>query len=69
MSGLADRYSYEMILVNDFPADDTFEVIRKLAEEESVTELARMLGSDSITENVMNNAREMKDLARKTKQY
>lgn len=43
--------------------------IRKLAEEESVAELARMLGSDSITENVMNNAREMKDLARKTKQY
>ncbi len=43
--------------------------IRKLAEEEGVTELARMLGSDSITENVMNNAREMKDLARKTKQY
>lgn len=43
--------------------------IRKLAEEESVMELARMLGSDSITENVMNNAREMKDLARKTKQY
>lgn len=34
MSGLADRYSYEMILVNDFPADDTFEVIRKLAEED-----------------------------------
>ena len=43
--------------------------IRKLAEEESVAEVARMLGSDSITENVMNNAREMKDLARKTKQY
>ena len=42
--------------------------IRELAEEESVAELARMLGSDSITENVMNNAREMKDLARKTKQ-
>ena len=43
--------------------------IRMLSEEESVAEVARMLGSDSITENVMNNAREMKDLARKTKQY
>ena len=43
--------------------------IRMLEEEESVAEVARMLGSDSITENVMNNAREMKDLARKTKQY
>ncbi len=33
MTELADRYSYEMILVNDYPEDDTFEVIRKLAEE------------------------------------
>lgn len=43
-------------------------VIRKLEEEESVSEMARMLGSACITENVMNNAREMKELARKTKQ-
>ena len=34
MSDLADRYSYEIILVNDFPADDTFEVIKKLAKED-----------------------------------
>lgn len=43
--------------------------IRQLAEEESIEELARMLGGASITENVRSNAREMKDLARKTKQY
>ena len=43
--------------------------IRKLDEEESTAEVAIMLGSASITENVMNNAREMKELARKTKQY
>lgn len=43
--------------------------IRRLKEEESIEELARMLGGASITENVRNNAREMKDLARKTKQY
>lgn len=43
--------------------------IRMLSEEASIAELARMLGSGSITENVMNNAKEMKDLARKTKQY
>lgn len=43
--------------------------IRQLKEEESIEELARMLGGASITENVRNNAREMKDLARKTKQY
>lgn len=33
MAGLSDRYSYEMILVNDYPEDDTFETIRRLAEE------------------------------------
>ncbi|MBD5457261.1 MAG: DNA repair protein RecN [Lachnospiraceae bacterium] len=43
--------------------------IRELEEAESVEELARMLGGASITENVLNNAREMKDLARKSKQY
>ena len=43
--------------------------IRRLDEEGSIGELARMLGGASITENVRNNAVEMKDLARKTKQY
>ncbi len=32
MSKLQERYCHEIILVNDFPEDDTFEVIRKLAE-------------------------------------
>lgn len=43
--------------------------IRKLDDTESVEEVARMLGGASITENVRNNAKEMKDLARNTKQY
>lgn len=47
----------------------TVTTIRALEETESVEELARMLGGVSITENVLNNAREMKDLARKSKQY
>ena len=41
--------------------------ITRLTEEESVAELARMSGADTITENMINNAREMKDLARKSK--
>lgn len=41
--------------------------IQKLREEESVTELARMLGGVSITETVLKNAKEMKELASKTK--
>ena len=34
--------------------------VRKLTEDESVTELARMIGGDSITDTVMRDAREMK---------
>ena len=34
MERLSDRYSYEVILVNDFPEDDTFEVIKELAEKD-----------------------------------
>lgn len=33
MAELADRYGYELILVNDFPADHTFEEIKKLSKE------------------------------------
>lgn len=47
----------------------TVTTIRGQEEEESVEELARMLGGASITENVLNNAREMKELARNSKQY
>lgn len=43
--------------------------IRPLGEAESIEELARMLGGASITETVRNNAKEMKDLAKNTKQY
>lgn len=41
--------------------------IRELAKEESVEELARMLGGDAITESALKNAEEMKELAAKTK--
>lgn len=43
--------------------------IRELSREESVRELARMLGGDQITEAALQNAEEMKVLAGKTKQY
>lgn len=41
--------------------------IRPLDEEQSIEELARMLGGAGITENALNNAREMKELAKKSK--
>lgn len=41
--------------------------IRGLSYEESVEELARMLGGAKITEAVLQNAAEMKDLAQQQK--
>ncbi len=41
--------------------------IRELRQQESVEELARMLGGDVITESAIKNAEEMKELAGKTK--
>ena len=43
--------------------------IRKLDSEESVTELARLLGGTQITDRVLENAREMKDMAERAKEY
>ncbi len=40
-----------------------------LSQDESVEELARMLGGAKITEAVLENAREMKELALQTKNY
>lgn len=41
----------------------TISLIRKLDQEESVSELARMLGGVKITDTVLKNAREMKEMA------
>ena len=43
--------------------------LARLSEEESVEELARILGGAKITETVLDSAREMKELARHTKKY
>lgn len=43
--------------------------IWEIAGEESVMELARLLGGDAPTEAALENAREMKELAANTKQY
>lgn len=50
-------------------ADETHTAtdIRRLDENEEVAELARILGGVAITENVMNSAKEMKNLATRTK--
>ena len=42
--------------------------IKALDQRESVEELARMLGGETITESALKNAGEMKELAEKNKQ-
>ena len=42
--------------------------IREVREEESIRELARLLGSENITETALSNARELKEMAANTKQ-
>ncbi len=47
----------------------TYTDIRELELEESIEEIARILGGAEITDTVMESAREMKALANKTKKY
>ena len=42
--------------------------IRKIAGDESLGELARLLGSGSLTQAVLDNAREMQEAARNVKE-
>ena len=42
--------------------------ITKLSEEESIREVARLLGGAEITKNVLDTAKEMKDMANRTKE-
>ena len=46
---------------------ETITIIRKLNDSEMVQELARILGGAEITETVLKNAKEMKELAIGTK--
>lgn len=42
--------------------------VKRLNREESIGEIGRLLGTDQLTEAVLKNAKEMKDLAEQTKQ-
>lgn len=43
--------------------------IHRLTEEESIAEIGRLLGTDELTDAVLQNAAEMKNMAKQTKQY
>ena len=66
IAAMADTHFVIEKIVSD---DETRTVIRPLSAEESEEELARILGGVEITDAVLANAREMKELANKQKQY
>lgn len=66
---IAAMADYHYIIEKKEENARTTTTIAPLSKEESIEELARMLGGAMITDNVRNNAREMKELADKTKCY
>lgn len=64
IAAMADTH---FLIEKTVESDRTTSKIHRLPQEESVAELARMLGGVSITETVLENAKEMKELAAKTK--
>lgn len=64
IAAMADNHLLTEKTVTD---GKTHSNVRKLSEDESVTELARMIGGDSITDTVLKDAREMKKRAKKRK--
>ena len=61
---IAARANVHLLIEKSVTKDATVTGISSLSEEESVEELARMLGGMSITEAVRNNAIEMKKMAK-----
>ncbi len=60
IAAMADRH---FVIEKSSQSDNTITDIRMLEEEESLGELARLLGSDALTEAALSNAREMRKQA------
>lgn len=64
IAAMSDRH---FCIEKSSTSDNTITDIRMMAEEESLGELARLLGSDTLTEAALFNAREMRAQAEKHK--
>lgn len=64
---IASQADYHYLIEKNVENMETTTRIRRLSYEDSVEELARMLGGVKITEAVLKNAAEMKDLAQQQK--
>lgn len=60
IAAMADRH---FVIEKSSTEDNTITDIRPIEKEESLGELARLLGSDTLTEAALTNAREMRSLA------
>lgn len=64
IAAMADTH---FVITKNVRQDRTVTSIQKITGEDSVYELARLLGSETITDAVIGNAKEMKELAAKSK--
>lgn len=64
IAAMADNH---FVIEKNSMEDNTITDIRYMDEEESLAELARLLGSDALTEAALSNAKEMKEQAGKHK--
>ena len=64
---IASQADYHYLIEKNVENMETTTRIRQLSYDESVEELARMLGGAKITQAVLENAAEMKDLAQQQK--
>ena len=69
LAQIASMADHHFLIEKMVQHEETMTTIRPLKEEESIEELARILGGAKITELTMQNAREMKDLANSTKSH
>lgn len=69
LAQIAAMADYHYIIEKKPANSKTVTNIGLLSEQESVQELARILGGAKITDTVLENAREMKELAKNTKTY
>lgn len=67
LAQIASMADAHFLIEKGLKKDRTVTDIRKLSEQESMKELARLLGSGELTEAVLENAREMKEAAAKVK--
>lgn len=66
IAAMADNH---FVIEKESNAEKTTTSIKEIDEQEMIMELARLLGGDVLTDAVILNAKDLKELARKTKQY